>query len=68
MGERQNVRVVESVPRNYGQAATIISLLSLSGVEATMLLEGALDTTTFKAYCEQLLCESVKLGENIERK
>jgi transposase len=61
----RGVRVVESVPRNYGQSTTIVSLLSLSGVEATMTLEGALDTAAFNAYCEQLLRESVKAGDII---
>lgn len=61
----RGVRVVESVPRNYGQATTIISLMSLAGVEATMILEGALDTLAFNCYCEQLLRESVKAGDII---
>lgn len=59
----KGVRVVESVPRNYGQSTTIVSLLSLSGVEATMTLPGALDTAAFNAYAEQLLRESVKPGD-----
>ncbi len=61
----KGVRVVESVPRNYKQSTTIVSLLSLSGVEATMSLEGALDTAAFNAYCEQLLRESVNEGDII---
>jgi hypothetical protein len=61
----KGVRVVESVPRNYGQSTTIVSLLSLSGVEATMTFEGALDTIAFNAYCQQLLRESVKPGDII---
>ncbi len=61
----KGVRVVESVPRNYGQSTTIVSLLSLSGVQATMTLEGALDTAAFNAYCEQLLRDSIKPGDII---
>lgn len=61
----KGVRVVESVPRNYGQSTTIVSLLSLSGVEATMTLEGALDTVAFNAYCEQLLRGSIEPGDII---
>lgn len=59
------VRVVESVPRNYGQATTIVSLMSLSGVEATMTLEGALDTAAFNAYCEEFLGDCVTPGDII---
>jgi transposase len=61
----KGIRVVESVPRNNGQSTTIVSLLSLSGVEATMILEGALDTAAFNAYCEQLLHESIEPGDII---
>lgn len=61
----RGVRVVESVPRNYGQSTTIVSLLSFSGVQATMILEGALDTAAFNAYCEELLRESVEPGDII---
>lgn len=59
----KGVRVVESVPRNYGGSTTIVSLLSLSGVEATMTLPGALDTAAFNAYCEQLLRDSINEGD-----
>jgi len=61
----KGVRVVESVPRNYGQSTTIVSLISLAGVEASMTLDGALDTIAFDCYCEELLRESVKPGDII---
>ena len=61
----RGVRVVESVPRNYGQSTTIVSLLGLSGVGATMILDGALDTTAFNCYCEQVLREEVEEGDVI---
>ena len=37
------VRVRESVPKNYGQSTSVISLMSLTKVETTMLVEGAVD-------------------------
>lgn len=61
----RGVRVVESVPRNYGPSTTIVSLLGLSGVGATMILEGALDTVAFNCYCEQVLRAEVAAGDII---
>jgi transposase len=61
----RGVRVHESVPRNYGRSTTIVSLLGVSGIGATMLLEGALDTLAFNCYCEQVLRDSIKDGDII---
>lgn len=61
----RGVRAVESVPRNYGQSTTIVSLLGVSGVGATMILEGALDTIAFNCYCEQVLRDSIEEGDII---
>lgn len=59
----RGVRVVESVPRNDGPRVTIVSVLSWQGVEATMMLEGALDAEAFNAYSEQLLRHSITAGD-----
>lgn len=56
-------RVVESVAKNYGQSTSIISLLGLAGVEATMLIEGAVDTLVFDAFCEKFLRSCLKIGD-----
>jgi transposase len=61
----RGVRAVESVPRNYGESTTIVSLLGVSGVGATMILEGALDTVAFNCYCEQVLRETIEEGDII---
>jgi transposase len=58
-------RVVESVPRNYGAQTSLISSVSLSGVEATMSVEGAVDTLVFNAYVEQVLRPTIKAGDVI---
>lgn len=58
-------RVLESVPRNYGQSTTIVSLIGLAGVGASMILDGALDTVAFNCYCEQVLRETVSEGDII---
>ena len=58
-------RVGESVPRNYGAQTSLISSLSLAGVEATMSIEGAVDTEVFDAYVEQVLRPTIREGEVI---
>ena len=56
-------RVSESVPRNYGTQTSIISALSLVGAQATMTVEGAVDTETFNAYVEQVLRPTIQRGD-----
>jgi transposase len=58
-------RVRESVPRNYGAQTSLISSLSLAGVEATMSIEGAVDTEVFDACVERVLGPTIRDGEVI---
>ncbi len=58
-------RTSEAVPRNYGASTSMISTIGCRGVEATMLIEGSVDTTVFNEYCEQVLRPSLKVGEVI---
>ncbi len=43
----------------------MISTIGCRGVEATMLIEGSVDTLCFNAYCEQILRPTLKVGEVI---
>jgi transposase len=56
-------RVVERVPRNYGQQTSVISCLGLSGVGATLTVEGAVDTLCFNEYVERVLRPTVVAGD-----
>jgi len=58
-------RTTESVPRNYGASTSMISTIGCRGVEATMLIEGSVDTLVFNAYCQEVLRPTVKAGEVI---
>ena len=49
-------RVYDQVPRNYGSSWTMTALMSLQGVEAPMVVEGAMDTLTFETYLETQVC------------
>lgn len=43
----------------------MISTLGMAGAEATMLIEGSVDTLVFNAYCEQVLRPSLQAGDVI---
>lgn len=44
-------RVYDSVPQNYGENVTILATLSLSGIEAPMMIEGAVDGIGISQLC-----------------
>ncbi len=56
-------RVQESVPKNYGQSTSVVSLIGLAGVETTMLVEGAVDTLVFNAFCENFMRPCLRAGD-----
>ena len=58
-------RTSEAVPRNYGVSTSMISTLGAAGVEATMIIEGSVDTLVFNAYCEHILRPTLRPGDVI---
>jgi transposase len=50
-------------PRNWGKNTTLIAGLSLAGIQAPMILEGAVDTLAFETYVEQVLVPSLSPGQ-----
>jgi hypothetical protein len=48
-------RVVETVPKNYGQSTSVVSLIGIGGVETTMGIAGAVDTLVVEAFGEHFL-------------
>jgi transposase len=56
-------RAYGSVPRNWGKNTTLLVGLTLEGIQAPMILEGAVDTLAFEAYVEQVLAPSLKAGQ-----
>jgi len=58
-------RAAEAVPRNYAASTSMIATLGVDGVEATMLIEGSVDTLCFNAYCEKVLRPTLKIGDII---
>jgi len=52
-----------SVPRNRGKNTTLLASLSVEGIGASMLLEGATNTAAFEIYLEQILLPSLAPGQ-----
>jgi transposase len=56
-------RAQGSVPRNRGKNTTLLASLSLPGVGACMIIEGAVNALAFEAYVEQILAPSLSAGQ-----
>lgn len=56
-------RAYGSIPRNRGKNTTLLASLSLNGMGAAMILEGASDTMAFECYVEHVLAPSLKPGQ-----
>lgn len=53
-------RAVMSEPYNYGQSISVISALSLGGVFAPLMIEGAVNGEVFELYVEHLLAPELR--------
>jgi transposase len=56
-------RALGSAPRNYGENLTLVAALSLDGLDAPMLLDGAIDTRAFERYVETFLVPTLHPGQ-----
>lgn len=56
-------RVVEATPGYSGPHYTLVAGLSLSGVQAPLVFEGAMDTLAFETYVEQALVPGLRTGD-----
>jgi transposase len=57
------VRVVDRVPRNYGENLSLLAALGVAGVSAPMTVEGAVDTAVFRTYVERVLGPTLRPGD-----
>lgn len=58
----QGQRAYGSIPHNRGKNTTLLASLSLAGMGAAMILEGATDAMAFEIYVEQVLAPSLEPG------
>jgi transposase len=56
-------RATDTVPRNRGKNTTLIASLSVEGMGASMIIEGAANAVAFEAYVEQVLVPSLLKGQ-----
>ena len=57
------VRVVDSVPQNYGENISMLAALGVDGLSAPMTVDGAVDTDVFRSYVEQVLGPTLVAGD-----
>lgn len=63
LGSASGERAHGSMPRNRGKNTTRLSALSLSGVGACLIIEGAVNAQVFEAYIEHVLAPSLLAGQ-----
>ena len=59
----QGQRAYGSIARKRGKNTTLLASLSLQGMGAAMILEGATDALAFEIYVEQMLAPSLEPGQ-----
>lgn len=59
----KGVRVIGSVPQNYGQNVTMLAALGHHGLQAMMTVEGATDAAVFRAYVKHVLGPTLSPGD-----
>ena len=57
------VRVVDSVPQNYGENISMLAALGSRGLSAPMTVDGAVDTEVFRIYVEPVLGPTLGPGD-----
>ena len=61
----RGVRVEEGVPKNYGENISLMGVLSPTGLEAVMTVNGAVDTEVLKVYVTEVLADRLREGDVI---
>src|SRR5262249_54564348 len=56
-------RAFDTTLRNYGHNLTLLSGLRLTGIEASMVIEGSVNTAVFEAYVQEVLCPALHSGD-----
>ena len=56
-------RAYGTVPRNTPSNTTVIAAMSIAGMGATMVLDGATDTAAFEAYTRHVLIPTLQPGQ-----
>ena len=57
------VRVIDSMPQNYGQNSSVLAALGVGGLSAPMTVDGAVDAEVFRSYVAQVLGPTLVAGD-----
>lgn len=58
-------RAPGSAPRNYQRNTTLVAALTPDGIQASMTVEGAMDSDAFAAYVEHVLMPTLHPGQTV---
>jgi len=56
-------RVYDQVIQNYGYNVTLLASMGLTGMQAAMTIEGAVDQPVFECFVEHVLCPTLRPGQ-----
>lgn len=57
------IRVLDTVPRNYGQSLSLLAVLGPQGLSAPLTVEGPVDASVFRGYVAQVLGPTLTPGD-----
>jgi transposase len=60
---RPGQRAVGSTPINYGENVSLMGALGLDGLDAPMMIGGAVDGDVFRVWTEEVLCPTLVAGD-----
>lgn len=55
--------MIEAVPAGHWQTSTLVQAISLDGTRAAMILDGAMNSTSFNGFCDWLLARQLRPGD-----
>jgi transposase len=61
----RGARVVAAVPHGHWKTSTFVAGLRADGIVAPLVLDGAINGTSFRAYVEQFLAPSLQPGDTV---
>jgi transposase len=56
-------RVVDHVPANYGTNYTMLAAISLDGLQAPWVVDGAVNGDIFRCWVREMLCPALQPGD-----
>jgi len=59
----RGIRVIGSVPQNYGPNVTMLGTLGTQGLQAVMTVDGATDAEVFRTYVKRVLGPTLRPGD-----